>query len=83
MSVKGRIAYAFILLKKKFGISPEGHLGITVSRQDLASYVGATYETVFRSLGEMVNEKIIHLNGKHITILNEKTLVSLSDAAED
>jgi CRP-like cAMP-binding protein len=83
MSVKGRIAYAFILLQKKFGTNPEGHLGITVSRQDLASYVGATYETVFRSLGEMVNEKIIHLNGKHIIILDEKTLVSLSNTAEE
>jgi CRP-like cAMP-binding protein len=83
MSVKGRIAYAMVLLKKKFGVSPDGHLGITISRQDLASYVGATYETVFRTLTELSQEKVIHVNGKHITLLNEKTLVSLSNAAED
>src|SRR5688572_25106229 len=50
MSVKGRLAYALLLLKKKFGINAEGNLDIVLSRQDLASYVGATYETVFRTL---------------------------------
>jgi CRP-like cAMP-binding protein len=83
MPVKGRIAYAFLLLKQKFGLSASGHLNITLSRQDLASYVGATYETVFRTLGELSNEKVIQLHGKHITLLNEKTLVSLSNKATD
>lgn len=83
MSVKGRIAYAFLLLKQKFGLSANGHLNITLSRQDLASYVGATYETVFRTLGELSNEKVIQLHGKHITLLNEKTLVSLSNKATE
>jgi CRP-like cAMP-binding protein len=79
MSVKGRIAYALVLLKQKFGLSASGHLNINLSRQDLASYVGATYETVFRTLGELSNEKIIQLQGKHIAFLDEKTLVSLSN----
>lgn len=83
MSVKGRLAYALLSLKNKFGISKEGHIDIILSRQDLASYVGATYETVFRTLGELSNENILSLSGKHISILNETTLVSLSTAEED
>lgn len=83
MSVKGRVAYALLLLKKSFGISKDGHLDITLSRQDLASYVGATYETVFRTLGELTNENVISLSGKNITILKEETLVSLSNTADD
>jgi CRP/FNR family transcriptional regulator len=79
MSVKGRLAYALLLLKKKFGLTPEGQLRITISRQDLASYVGATYETVFRTLAELVNENTIALIGKDIVLVDEKVLVGLSD----
>lgn len=78
MPVKGRLANALLILKKKFGSPGSDHLGITISRQDLASYIGATYETVFRTLTEMVNDNIIQLSGKDITILDEKTLVSLT-----
>lgn len=78
MPVKGRLANALLILKKKFGSPGSSHLGITISRQDLASYIGATYETVFRTLTEMVNDNIIQLSGKDITILDEKTLVSLT-----
>jgi CRP-like cAMP-binding protein len=83
MSVKGRLAYALLLLKNKFGVSKENYIDIILSRQDLASYVGATYETVFRTLQELSTDNIISLTGKHISILNEKTLVSLSSAEEE
>jgi CRP-like cAMP-binding protein len=83
MSVKGRLAYALLSLKNKFGVSKEGYIDIILSRQDLSSYVAATYETVFRTLQELSTDNIISLSGKHITILNEKTLVSLSSAEEE
>lgn len=83
MSVKGRLAYALLLLKKKFGTNKDGNLDIILSRQDLASYVGATYETVFRTLGELTNEKIISLSGKEIKLLDETTLVSLSNSTDN
>src|SRR5688572_30244278 len=37
MSVKGRLAYALLLLKNKFGLTEEGNLDIVLSRQELAS----------------------------------------------
>jgi CRP/FNR family transcriptional regulator len=83
MSVKGRLAYALLLLKKKFGTNNDGNLDIILSRQDLASYVGATYETVFRTLGELSNENIISLSGKEIKLLDETTLVSLSNSTDN
>ena len=75
MSVKGRIANAILTLKQKFGVNNHGQLGITISRQDFASYNGATYETVFRMMNEMVEEKAIRMEGKNITILSEKKLL--------
>lgn len=74
MSVKGRIANAIITLKQKFGASPSGQLNITLSRQDFASYNGATYETVFRVMNEMTEEKSIKLAGKEIIIISENKL---------
>ncbi|MEO8403060.1 MAG: Crp/Fnr family transcriptional regulator [Chitinophagaceae bacterium] len=82
MSVKGRLAFAFLSLKNKFGVTQDGELNIAISRQDLASYVGATYETVFRTLVELSNENVISLSGKSIRLLNETTLVSLSTVTE-
>jgi CRP-like cAMP-binding protein len=68
MQVKGRVAQALLSLEEKFGRSPEGHIGITLSRQDLASLVGATYETVFRIINELEQEELIGLDAKNITI---------------
>jgi CRP/FNR family transcriptional regulator len=75
MSVKGRIANAILTLKQKFGVKPNGQLGITISRQDFASYNGATYETVFRMMNEMVEEKAIKLDGKDIMLVSENKLL--------
>lgn len=68
MQVKGRVAQALLSLEEKFGRSAEGHIGITLSRQDLASLVGATYETVFRIINELEQEELIGLDAKNITI---------------
>ncbi|TAF45348.1 MAG: Crp/Fnr family transcriptional regulator [Sphingobacteriales bacterium] len=77
MSVKGRIAEALLLLKEKFG-EKDGVINITLSRQDLASYVGATYETVFRTINELVVEKSISLQGKNIKLENMDVLKNLT-----
>ena len=68
MPVKGRLAVALLALQEKFGRSSEGHIGINLSRQDLASLVGATYETVFRTINELAQENLIHTDGKLIRI---------------
>ena len=78
MPVKGRVAEALIALKNQFGITKEGFINIELSRQDLASYAGATYETVFRMINELVNDKLISLSGKRIHIINEETLTELT-----
>jgi CRP/FNR family transcriptional regulator len=68
MQVKGRIAYSLLSLYRKFGVTPEGAINIIISRQDLASYAGTTYETVFRILNEFTQDKIIAIDNKNIVI---------------
>lgn len=70
MQVKGRVANALLAMQDKFGLGPDGHIQITLSRQDLASLVGATYETVFRIINELAQEELIQVDGKLIRITN-------------
>jgi CRP-like cAMP-binding protein len=78
MSVKGRVAESLIILKEQFGVTDEGNINIELSRQDLASFAGATYETVFRVINELVNDKMLVLTGKSISIANYEMLVKLT-----
>ncbi|WP_230150013.1 Crp/Fnr family transcriptional regulator [Pedobacter sp. Bi27] len=79
MSVKGRLAVAILGLRDQFGLDAEGFLNLALSRQDLAAFTGATYETVFRTMNELLAEKSIIVKGKQIGILNEAGLTDLSN----
>lgn len=46
MSVKSRLAVAILNLKTQFGLNSEDFLNLALNRQDLATYTGATSETV-------------------------------------
>lgn len=76
MPVKGRVAQAIINLHKKFGIDEEGFIRIVLSRQDLASFAGTTYETVFRILSEFTSDAVIARKGKAISVLDFAKLKS-------
>jgi CRP-like cAMP-binding protein len=78
MPVKGRVAQALISLKEKFGVTEHGFIDIQLTRQDLASYAGATYETVFRIINDLVADKLINVSGKSITIIDEVRLEVLT-----
>ncbi|HTR28625.1 MAG TPA: Crp/Fnr family transcriptional regulator [Puia sp.] len=76
MAVKGRVANALISLQEKFGQTTDGHIAISLSRQDLASLVGATYETVFRTINELSQENLIRADARLIRILDPRRLLS-------
>jgi cAMP-binding proteins - catabolite gene activator and regulatory subunit of cAMP-dependent protein kinases len=75
MDVKSRLAEALIDLSHLF--SHKENNEITVNRQDIASYAGTTYETVFKFFTELLNQKIIAASGKTIRILKPENLKSL------
>ena len=75
MTVKGRVAQALLTLEEKFGNTPAGFLNISITRQDLASFAGTTYETVFRVLNELADDKAIATDGKEIKIIDKAALV--------
>jgi CRP-like cAMP-binding protein len=79
MSVKGRVAQALITLKNQFGINTGGAIAIELTRQDLASFTGAVYESLFRTINDLINDKLIKVSGKSIVLLNEGLLTKLTE----
>jgi len=77
LSVKSRLAQSLLAFRKKFGANEQGVIGLQLSRADLAAYVGATYETISRTLQDMAEQKLVSVDGKKICIKNEKALLAL------
>lgn len=74
LDMKGRIADSLLLLQKQFGVDEDGNINMSLTRQDLASFAGTTYETIFRTMNDLVNDKVILLKEKNIKISNEAAL---------
>ncbi len=73
--VKNLVASSLYNSLKIFGLKKDStELAYTLSRKDIASMVGTTYESVIRSLSELQKEGIIRIDGKKIHVLDRKSL---------
>lgn len=79
MPVKGRLAQSLINLKDQFGVNEKGCINIELTRQDLSSFTGAAYESLFRTINDLTIEGIIEITGKSILIKDEKMLLRLTE----
>ncbi|WP_114779405.1 response regulator [Botryobacter ruber] len=75
-SVRKRVAEALLLVEKQYQ-QEDDHTVINISREDLASIVGASKETVIRTLADFKDEKLVESQGSKITILNRQKLVNM------
>lgn len=71
-SAKERLTKAINQLKDILGIKEGKDFYLNISKQDLASYIGTTYETLFRLLNELELEGLVYMNNKKIYILNTR-----------
>lgn len=74
--VRNLIARAIFDNYKAFGFEKGNStkLSYTLSRKDIASKAGTTYETVIRTIAELNKNGIIKIDGKAIHILDMETL---------
>ncbi len=77
--VRGRLADALIYLTNKFSEENADLHHISITRSDLACYVGTAKETVNRLLSEFRHENLVETDGTKINILNFKGLNTVSD----
>lgn len=77
--VRGRLAEALLFLNNfyKDEKNPKGVISIT--REDLASFVGTVKETVIRTLNEFRQENLIETQRSEIEIKNLNGLIRISD----
>jgi CRP-like cAMP-binding protein len=76
MDTRGRVADALLMMRTQFGCDKSGFIEMNLTRQNLSSFVGATYETVFRIITQLIDDKVIGVKGKNIKVKNEALLRS-------
>lgn len=79
MSVKARIAQAFASLLHQFGVDDNGYIDVEMSRQDISSFAGTTYETLFKVLNDFNKHKIVTMTGRKIHVMDELKLQQIID----
>lgn len=77
MSIKGRVAQALLSLQNQFGIDHKGFINIELTRQDIASYTGSSYESLFRTINDLLADDMIVISGKRIAMKNKNELSKL------
>lgn len=75
--VYGRLAANLLIFSEEIYNSNEYDLPL--NRNDLADLVCTSRETVSRLLADLAQEKIIEVNGKHIRILDNERLQTISE----
>jgi DNA-binding response OmpR family regulator len=75
-SLRKRIAKALLEIQSKFGQENPDEF-ISISREDIARYVGTATESLIRTLSDFKSEKLIEINGTKIFIKNSDKLKNL------
>ena len=77
--IRGRLAEALIVLRDHYGFEDDNlTLRIYMAREDLANLSNMTTSNAIRTLSGFVNEKLITVDGRKISILNEPELRKIS-----
>jgi CRP-like cAMP-binding protein len=75
-NVRERLALSLLILCEKYKNQDKNAeaIGIPISREDLANYVGTETETLVRMLRHFKNQEIIRSNGRQLIVLKPKEL---------
>lgn len=73
-SVKKRVADSLLLLDEKFNLKSLDSFSIYIPRDELATMVGTSPESVIRVLSNFKSDKIIEIHGSEISILDKNKL---------
>lgn len=79
-TVKQRTCSLLLHFVNKYGVKSDNgvELDIKLTREEMASLVGTTPETMIRTISQLKNEKILSQNGKKLVISNVSLLNNAS-----
>lgn len=78
-TVAQRVADTLLTLEARHGTDADGALALSLSRQDLASHVGAATETTVRTLTDLKTRNLIRTSGRRIWLRDRKRLRRMLD----
>ncbi|WP_018674672.1 Crp/Fnr family transcriptional regulator [Riemerella columbina] len=76
-TVRERLAEILLLLELKIGTDPEGFIGISLTREEIANLIGTATESAIRLISEFKNDDLIEVEGRNIKILDHEKLKRL------
>lgn len=77
-SIARRVAYLLLSLSHA-NAENKRDISISLTRKEIANYIGTTVESVIRQMSAWSRKKIIDKNDHYITILDRKTLQDIAD----
>ncbi|HMG82495.1 MAG TPA: Crp/Fnr family transcriptional regulator [Ferruginibacter sp.] len=78
-NVRERTAEALLFLKATYGLLEDKTIAVSLTREEIADFVGTATESVIRILSEFNTDKIIQLDGKKIRILDLPKLLKTAN----
>ncbi|MBK6370809.1 MAG: response regulator [Flavobacteriales bacterium] len=78
-SVRQRVAQAILRLHQRYAKVNEPGIGLKISREDLATIVGAATESLIRCLSDLKQDGLIASEGREIVILDMARLKRLAE----
>ena len=72
--LRGRIAYTLLRMKREHGTNENGQLNVLLSREEIGKLSNMTTSNAIRTLSDLQQEKIIKMDGRQISIIDEDKL---------
>lgn len=73
-TVRERLAEILILIEKKLGVSADGYISLTLTREEIANLIGTATESAIRLISEFKADGMIETDGKRIKIVEHERL---------
>jgi CRP-like cAMP-binding protein len=77
-SMKERLADMLLMLKNNYGVNSDHTLNMTLSMDELASFLGTTKSSVYSLLSDFKRAHLIDIQDNRIQVLSEKELESIA-----
>lgn len=78
-NVSQRLAETILYLESIFDVDDDGFIKTQLSRDDIAGMIGTATESCIRLLSDFKKKNLVELSGKRIKILNQSSLIRLSE----
>jgi CRP-like cAMP-binding protein len=75
--VRKRLILALLILHEQYSLENSNTHAITITRTELAEYVGASLETVVRALNKLKEQGMLKIQGRKIWLLDVEGLVDI------